>query len=91
MNSISPSNLTYTSSNPYFNEPTTLTITLTLATPGAITITMIFPTTYLLSSSKCIKNCQLPIINPSNNMFIGQLTGQDVSIEFQLVNPMDFT
>lgn len=80
MNFINPNSLTYTSSNPYFSEPTTLTLTLILTTPGANTLTITFPTTYQISSSKCIKNCQLPTINPSNNMFVAQLDGQDVSV-----------
>ena len=80
MNAINPTSITYTSSNPYYNEQTTLTISLTLSTPGASTLTITFPTTYQLLSSKCITNCQLPIIDSSSNMLVAQLNGQNVGV-----------
>ncbi len=88
-NTISP--ITYTSTNPYFNEQTILTISFLLTTPGASKVYATLPTSYQYITSKCTRNCNTATFDTGNNRFSASLIGSNITIELTVVNPLDFS
>jgi hypothetical protein len=80
MNLLPESSFFYTSSNPYFREQTTLTISFELQVPGASRITITLPSTYGYFSSKCTKNCGSSSFDTGNNSFYAIASGNDIII-----------
>ena len=91
MNLIPESFISYTSSNPYFREQTTLTISFGLQVPGASRITITLPSIYEYFSSKCTKNCGSSSFDTGNKSFYAIASGNDIIVEFLVTNPNDFS
>lgn len=68
-----------------------MVVSLLLKVPQTNKIIATLPSSYSYVGSKCVRGCMNPSFDTVSNVFIGYVTGNDISIELTLINPNDFS